>query len=566
MMNNTLNRKMFREAGMSKQPMGILASSPELINAAQSPGYSHGGLHKANWMNNDNIYSPNLTTYKNKALGRSEIETENTPTKTELEQLAEMKRQETIKDLQLVPDGSAPNFGVETSLETTPLTNKINETNTSILKNKEDLTYPTNESKSKKGGTSNDDLTSDNNDTKNNSAFNFKNAFQEINTTKQNAVTALAEATASADQYEIGGKTIEKRISDFTTLVDRTDKVATLADIKDDAFKLLNYDEKTLEGKFDEDKQASIWLNMMKAGLAIASGDSPNALTNIAKGFAYGLDGYGKDVGSLKKELRADKKDYTNTMFKLLGDKKSEDLAKRTLEITEQQGLLNIQKQYVGEQKTKAIEAYKMKMDNAKWNVTVLGTIAKMDLDTQKYAFDKENLEKTYKLAVANATPKEVKFLIASKDITLKDGVENTIPFGEKGWADQYDITPTGKKKLQDLASNLSLTGSNTDFKYEGRTYAATGQVGALYVPNFNEMSDAKKQTFGVLAARHIEDMQKITNPYDRLGEKLAFARQQGLKVKLNQLTPDEQKSINQPASRGGTSLLDAYTDVLDLG
>jgi hypothetical protein len=83
-------------------------------------------------------------------------------------------------------------------------------------------------------------------------------------------------------------------------------------------------------------------------------------LTNIAKGFAYGLDGYGKDVGSLKKELRADKKDYTNTMFKLLGDKKSEDLAKRTLEITEQQGLLNIQKQYVGEQKTKAIEAYKM--------------------------------------------------------------------------------------------------------------------------------------------------------------------------------------------------------------
>jgi hypothetical protein len=59
-------------------------------------------------------------------------------------------------------------------------------------------------------------------------------------------------------------------------------------------------------------------------------------------------------------------------------------------------------------------------MDNAKWNVTVLGTIAKMDLDTQKYAFDKENLEKTYKLAVANATPKEVKFLIASKGHKIK--------------------------------------------------------------------------------------------------------------------------------------------------
>tara|TARA_R110002074_G_scaffold401925_1_gene602269 strand:+ start:907 stop:2811 length:1905 start_codon:yes stop_codon:yes gene_type:complete len=34
-MNNPLNRKMFRQAGMSKQPMGILASSPELMTTAQ---------------------------------------------------------------------------------------------------------------------------------------------------------------------------------------------------------------------------------------------------------------------------------------------------------------------------------------------------------------------------------------------------------------------------------------------------------------------------------------------------------------------------------------------------
>jgi hypothetical protein len=34
-MNDPLNRKMFRQAGMSKQPMGILASSPELMTTAQ---------------------------------------------------------------------------------------------------------------------------------------------------------------------------------------------------------------------------------------------------------------------------------------------------------------------------------------------------------------------------------------------------------------------------------------------------------------------------------------------------------------------------------------------------
>ena len=41
-MNDPLRRKMFREAGMSKQPMGILASSPELMNATK--GYNLGGI------------------------------------------------------------------------------------------------------------------------------------------------------------------------------------------------------------------------------------------------------------------------------------------------------------------------------------------------------------------------------------------------------------------------------------------------------------------------------------------------------------------------------------------
>ena len=40
-MNNPLDRKMFRQAGMSKQPMGILASSPELMSAVK--GFNLGG-------------------------------------------------------------------------------------------------------------------------------------------------------------------------------------------------------------------------------------------------------------------------------------------------------------------------------------------------------------------------------------------------------------------------------------------------------------------------------------------------------------------------------------------
>ena len=63
-MNNTLNRKMFRQAGMSKQPMGILASSPELMTTAQrammnnQPVRAEKGVY--------NVSKDRLSEYQNK--------------------------------------------------------------------------------------------------------------------------------------------------------------------------------------------------------------------------------------------------------------------------------------------------------------------------------------------------------------------------------------------------------------------------------------------------------------------------------------------------------------------
>ena len=331
---------------------------------------------------------------------------------------------------------------------------------------------------------------------------------------------------------------------------------------------LLGYNPETLNEQFDEDKQASVWLNMMKAGLAIASGESSNALTNIAKGFSFGLQSYGEDVGKLNKDLRADRKEATNTMYKLLKDEKSERLAKRTLNISEQQGLLNIQKQYVGEEKKKALEMYTMKMANAKWNVTMIGTIAKMDADEQKLAFEKDNLDKTYKLALTKATPKEIIFLKQSGDIKLKDGITTELPFGSPGYFEQYIVSPTGKKKLQSM-SDKSTVGDNTDFKFKTRNYAVTGAIGAVSL-NLSSQSDEKKKAFGIAAAEHRITLQKITNPTDKLQEILAFTAQQnklnGAKINFKELTPDQQENLKQPrAGRGSDSLLKEYANIINL-
>ena len=543
-MNNPLDRKMFREAGMSKQPMGILASSPELMTTAQQAMMNDQPVKAQSGMMTS-LFPPNqtiTTRSTDRIIPGFEQDIIGINAQTPLQVLKQ--------------EQEAKNKTIDTSLSK-PRPN-INDTNkkiidSSIVKKKED--FPNTNNLGFK--------TTDNSSFKEPLSQKFSNQLNEVTEIQKDAVKSLESANTSADQYQMGGKTVEQRINNFTSLVNQKGQEPTLADVKDDAVKLLGFDPDQLDEQYDEDKQAFIWLNMMKAGLAVASGESGNAITNIAKGFSFGLDQYGKDIGKLKTELKADRKDAANTMYKLLKDEKSERLAKKTLEIQQEQGLLNIQMKYVGDQKAKAMAAYNMKMDGAKWNVTLVGTLAKMKGDEATRALQKENLDKTFRLGLAKATPKEIVFLRQSGDIKLKPGITEEIPFGGDGYFNQFDVTPTGKKKLADMASNTT-TGMNTDFKYEGRNYGATGQVGAVYLPNLDGVSEEKKKTFGIAAARHMKSLEKITNSYDRLGAILSFARQQGAKIRIDQLPPDMVNDLNEKSGgENSKSLKEIYSDIL---
>jgi hypothetical protein len=565
-MNDPFKRKMFRQAGMSKQPMGILASSPQLMNAVK--GYNVGGINLVN----DDPPPPMMRDIKTSSLqipfyganryslsgdikpttrpGSSVLEDPDLSNETPLALLKKQAEENKKKKAE-------ENKIIDTSLETKP--NIINETNkkiidSSIVKDKE--SFP----KGSNLGLRTDDDSS----FKPSLTSQFENQLNKVTEIQKKAVADLNSANVTADQYKLGGKTVADRIEGFTALINQKGREPTLADVKDDAIKLLQFDPDKLDERFDEDKQAAVWLNMMKAGLAVAAGESSNALTNIAKGFSFGLDQYGKDIGKLKTELREDKKDAANTMYKLLNDKKSQDLAKRTLEIQQQQGLLNIQMKYVGDQKKRAMDAYNLKMDGAKWNVSLIGTLAKLDQEEQKLAFQKENLEKTFRLGLAKATPKEIVFLRQSGDIKLKPGVIEEIPFGSEGYFNQFDVTATGKQKLAEMASNITQTGMNTDFKYEGRSYGETGRVGPVYLPNIEGASTERKKQFGINAARHMKQLEKLTNSYDRLGAILSFARQEGAKIRIDNLPPDMQEDLKETSGgKNSQSLLDLYSDIL---
>jgi len=100
-------------------------------------------------------------------------------------------------------------------------------------------------------------------------------------------------------------------------------KEATLSDIEEKYKELFDYDPKQLEG----DKKDAFWRNLTMAGLAMAAGESDNALTNIAKGAMVGLDTYGKEVGELTKADREAKREDRRTKLQLIQNENDKNIA-----------------------------------------------------------------------------------------------------------------------------------------------------------------------------------------------------------------------------------------------
>jgi len=78
---------------------------------------------------------------------------------------------------------------------------------------------------------------------------------------------------------------------------------------------------------FTKAKKDAFWMNLMKAGLAIAAGESSNAMTNIAKGLSFGLEGYGKDIKDFNEQEREDEKERRATRFQMIRDERTANIA-----------------------------------------------------------------------------------------------------------------------------------------------------------------------------------------------------------------------------------------------
>jgi hypothetical protein len=111
-------------------------------------------------------------------------------------------------------------------------------------------------------------------------------------------------------------------------LVMKTPARASLSEMQKQAKEILGYDPSSSE----KSKQDSFWRNLTMAGLAIAAGESENALTNVAKGLMIGVDQFGKDVKEINAADREARKEYAQLTRDLVRTEEDRNIALANLE------------------------------------------------------------------------------------------------------------------------------------------------------------------------------------------------------------------------------------------
>lgn len=553
-MNDPLRRKMFRQAGMSKQPMGILASSPQLMNAVK--GYNLGGINLLNqdppppMVRDIKTASLQIPAYGTKRYsltgeikpttrpGSSVLEDPDLTNETPLALLKKRQEEEAKK--------------IDTSLETKP--NIINATNKKIIDEKTETKKeePTKSNVTKSNVTnkvtpSADDL--------------YGGVSQKIadEATKiSDAYNKLTKNTADLKDMEFLGTTFNKETAKQIELLRSEDKEFTIAEAQEVYKKMGGKTEEELDDQYAEDREASFWLNMMKAGAAMAAGGSSNTLTNFAKGFTVGLEGYGKDTGQLRKELREDKKEASRTIYKLLQDGKSERLAKKALDIQKSAAITNLLKTEVGDEQQRLIREVENEVANRKLTISLYKTFADMNLEAKKFNISRDDFNKSMTMAYAKMMPEDLKILQAAGQIKVIDPTKPLTP-------DNIQATPEGVKNIENLLTK-NLSGKITDTQVAISTAGGLGKTDSGIIFD-TEAENYNKKEIGTAIKeynkRRIETIKSVGAETDiTANQDIQFAKVYGGKIDFSKQTDTMKKIFTAPGKDGTRSLLEKNIDL----
>jgi hypothetical protein len=545
-MNDPLKRRMFAQQVMnmynSRQPMGILASSPELMGAVK--GYRVGGVQQRPNITIEEleqlnkgavtaspaliqnkygnvVFDRNTQKYKIvpvdmeggasgtgslpsgdvfKQQEKDIIQGKDLPTiEKEIKDQLQIEKEKAEKEKTNVPQ--VDEFGEDKkfpeNVEGGTPSAKINEVNKDIIEKKpEDEKFP---------------------EGKNLGADRKKSGFL---TDVANSYEAFKDKLAKIDRrYEVDEAKRTNYMQKIESLMEEEEDEINLEDVDKKAREVLDLKE----GQYDDDRVTAFWMSMIKGGLATAAGESGNALTNISKGLLFGVESFGKDLNQINQQEREDRKSLAKIRYDLMKDEKAAKIAERTLKIQAYGELAKLEEnkfQFKTELEYKtARNKITDELAFAKLDLTAAQTLQSMelagktfDLKVEELALNKRKQDDYVRLTEKQlsaqlkdkASTKEIKniYALGSDYATYEDG---KFTFTKKGRAMLIAAT-SSKTKFTDLVTTAKAVGANKTI--EGYKYETSDKAEQAYYyyegvikPQLKKLDDLSKKATGSIDA-----------------------------------------------------------------
>jgi len=261
-----------------------------------------------------------------------------------------------------------------------------------------------------------------------------------------------------------------KRIKQMETLLKKKGEEVSIEDVDKEARKLAGIDETN----YDEDKHTAFWMSLIKGGLATAAGESSNAMTNIAKGLAFGVKSYGEDLSTINKQERDDRKELANIRMKLLSEKKSEALAYKTMELQYQSALMNAEQNQSQFESNMAFQQNQANIKNQMaanmFDLSVASTRAElkfkeatMELNEKKLDQSVEQFKTNLNFQISTLKTPKIALEVLGLGANYATFDQEAVARGEVG----VTLTPLGEKLARTLLSG----------KYKGSTDKLTRMI-----------------------------------------------------------------------------------------
>ena len=228
---------------------------------------------------------------------------------------------------------------------------------------------------------------------------------------------------------------------------------SSLSDMEAMAKKITGFDP----SKSKEAKRDSFWRNLTMAGLAIAAGESDNALTNVAKGLMVGMDSYSKDIKDINAQEAEERKEYRATLRDLIKTDKDSAIAMATLKNNHAYRVADLNQRRDQFKSTQDFQRAKLELDNSLANkqleVQITTSLATLDLK-------QETLDEAKKQNAITNSQTKLKNMPAFQQTAV--GLKYLVLDDESG---EYEWTDEGQAWIDRNASAIlaaSITGSKS--------------------------------------------------------------------------------------------------------